>query len=110
VTYEQETTPSGGTECLTSTVETKSDGRTVTYVTGTGTRGQPVSYSVVPVSSPSYVPTPYSFTATNGDIISYVYSPTPSGYETVTYEYVPTPSGYETTVFVPTSSGISSYV
>lgn len=110
VTYEQETTPSGATECLTSTVETKSDGRTVTYVTGTGTRGQPVTYTVVPSSSPSYIPTPSSYTDSTGAVISYVYTPTPSGYDTITYEYVPTKDGYETVVYSPTSSGISTYV
>jgi hypothetical protein len=56
--------------------------------------GQPVSYSLVAPSSPSYVPPPFSYVETNGDVVSYVYTPTPSGYETITYEYTPTAHGW----------------
>lgn len=68
------------------------DGVTLTYVSGTDSTGAPLSYTALPPSDPSYVPSPSS-------------SPTPSGH--VSYSYIATPSGWvtETTDFVTTEHG-----
>jgi hypothetical protein len=91
------------------TVVTPSGGL-VTYATGTNSLSEPISYTVLPTTSPSYVPAPVSYQTSKGGQISYSYLPTPSGYVTETIEVVPTAHGEVTYYTVPTVNGYSSYV
>jgi hypothetical protein len=109
VTYVTETTPLGGTTYLVETVGTTVDGGLSTYVTGTNSHGSPLTYTILPTSSPSYVPAPSSHSTVHGGEVSYSYVRTPSGYETVTKESTPTAHGTVTYVKTPTSSGWETY-
>lgn len=82
----------------------------MTYVTGSGTNGQPISYTVIPSSSPSYVPTPYTYINSKGDVVTDYYVATPSGWETTTYVTEIVDGRAVTEVTVPTSSGVETYV
>jgi hypothetical protein len=62
----------------------------------------------MPPSSPSYVPTPYTYDTPSGDV-TFSYIPTSTGYTTYEYNTVKTPSGYVTYVDVPTTYGFSEY-
>jgi hypothetical protein len=106
VTREVKTTK-GGDETLTYSTVTTSDGRVYTYVTGTGTDGESVSYTSLPPSSTIPGPTSYVIDGT-----SYTHSyvrTSNGGFSTVTYETVPTSSGYITYATYPTSSGTATY-
>lgn len=109
VTYVTETTPEGGVSYFVETVGTTVDGGLSTYVTGVNSHNSPITYTVLPTSSPSYVPAPSSHSTVHGGDVSYSYVRTPSGYETITKESTPTAHGTVTYVKSPTSSGWITY-
>jgi hypothetical protein len=78
-------------------------------VSGTNSNSSPISYTVLPTSSPSWVPTPSSYSTPSG-WVSYEYIPTSSGWETATYDYETNASGFPVTyISIPTPDGYSSY-
>jgi hypothetical protein len=93
---------------LTEEVSYTPGGATVTYVTETNSAGRSYTYTIIPPSAPSYVPTPSSYATKHGEV-TYEYIPTSTGYETVEYNTVSTPSGFVTYVSVPTANGYSDY-
>lgn len=78
-------------------------------MTGTNSEDYAVSYTALPTTDPSWVPTPSTYTTSSGTI-TYSYIPTSSGFATVTYNTVVTPGG-ETITYIsePTPSGYTSY-
>jgi hypothetical protein len=92
---------------LTDSSYVNPEGYTITYVSGHSSNGGPVSYSVLPPSDPSWVPSAVSEATSSGSVI-YSYIPTPSGFETVTNDIVLTPHGQITYVCAPTVNGGST--
>jgi hypothetical protein len=66
VTYVDICTENGGTTQLTEKTFTTIDGGTGTLVEGTTELGGSIAYTVLPSSSPSYVPTPVSYSTPAG--------------------------------------------
>jgi hypothetical protein len=83
---------------LTERTSVTADGGVITYYTGTDSAGTPVSYTKLPFTDASYVPTPSSY-ATPSGYVTYSYIPTPSGFETITYNTVINAKG-ETITYV----------
>jgi hypothetical protein len=104
-----ETTPEGGVTYLAETIGTTAHGGLSTYVTGTNSHGSPITYTILPTSSPSYVPAPSTVSTVHGGDVSYSYVRTPSGYETITKQSTPTAHGTVTYVKAPTTSGWTTY-
>ena len=97
VTHETDTTTNGGVSYLTSEVETTSQGAVITYVTGTTVNGGTTTY----VEAPTAV----SYETATGGHITRSYIPTSTGVETVQYSTHPTRSGSVVTESTITSGG-----
>lgn len=78
---------------------------TGTYVTETNSIGGSLTYTVVPSSAPSYVPSPITWTS-NNEVFTESFVATSTGIETVTSAQSLTPDGSIVTVVVePNSTG-----